>query len=163
MSESQNNSVLIEKFVKYLDENGKRRTPERFKILELVLAFNKNFSIEDLSHSVESQNFFVSKSTLYNTVDLFVQSGILRRVNIENGSCHYERVENVNYIHLKCEVCGKLKFVKDLNFMAYMNARKFVAFTTSYYNLMVYGICNDCARKLKRRSRKSAADKSKRK
>ena len=43
------------------------------------------------------------------------------------------------------------KLVKDPNFMAYMNARKFAAFTTSYYNLTVYGICNDCARRLKRK------------
>ena len=150
--ETQPNSVIVEEFDKILKENGKRRTPERFVILECVLEFAKQFTVEDLIVAVAAKNFFVSKATIYNTVLLLVEAGVLRHFSVDNRS-HYERVDNVYYIHLKCQECNKVKLVKDTNFIAYMNARKFAAFTKSYYNLTVYGICNDCARRIKRNRR----------
>lgn len=149
VSERQPNSVIIENFDKFLRENGKRRTPERFKILERVLEFSKQFTVENLIDAMADQNFFVSKATVYNTVLLLVEAGVLRQFSVNNRS-HYERADNVYLIHLKCKECSKIKLVKDTNFMAYMNAIKFPAFTTSYYNLTVYGVCNDCARRIKR-------------
>ena len=140
-----------------------RRTPERFTILECALEFAKQFTINDLIVAVGGKNFLVSKSTIYNTVLLLVEAGVLREFSVNNRN-HYERVDSVYFIHLKCQECNKVKLVKDTNFMAYMNARKFAAFTTSYYNLTVYGICNDCARRLKReRSEKSGKTEKKQK
>ena len=152
--ESKPNSVIVEDFDKFLGEHGKRRTPERFKILESALEFAKQFTIEDLIDAMGAKNFIVSKATVYNTVLLLVEAGVLRHFSVENRS-HYERADNVSFIHLKCKHCGKVKLVKDPNFMAYMNARKFMAFTTSYYNLTVYGVCNDCARRIKQMKRKT--------
>ena len=114
------NTVAAEKLDKYLKANGMRRTPERYKILEQVLAFPKQFAVEDLEQAMASNAFAVSKATIM------------------------------------CEHCKKVKLVKDLNFMAYMNARKFAAFTTSYYNLTIYGVCNDCARRIKREKQQLA-------
>ena len=153
MAEQQDNNALIQKFSNYLKEKGKRKTPERFKILEKVLEFQKQFTIEDLSRAMCDENFLVSKSTLYYTMDVLVEADMLRKISSGVGAIAYERVEQVGYIHLNCEHCGKIKLVKDTNFMAYMKARKFAAFTTYYYNFTVYGICNDCARKVKRSRR----------
>lgn len=161
MTDQRDNSAIIEEFGKYLKDKGKRKTPERFMILEKALDFKKQFTIEDLCKAMDSDVFRVSLSTLYNTVDLLVEAKILRRISTAGNAVAFERVEQLSFIHLKCEVCGKVKLVKDTNFMAYMNARKFAAFTTSYYNLMVYGTCNDCARKLKRNRGKNKQIKNK--
>ena len=141
------NTVAVEKLDKYLKANGMRRTPERYKILEQALAFPKQFAVEDLEQAMASNAFAVSKATIYNTVDLLVAAGILRRLSVGGGPTLYERVEAVSYIHLMCEHCKKVKLVKDLNFMA---------FTTSYYNLTIYGVCNDCARRIKREKQQLA-------
>ena len=153
--------AAVEKLDRYLKAKKLRRTPERYRILEQAMAFPKQFVVDDLVQAMATAAFPVSKSTVYSTVDLLVEAGILRRITaIGNGPARYEKLEDVSHIHLLCEECGKLKLVKDLNFMAYMNARKFAAFTTSYYNLTVYGVCNDCARRLKRE--KSSNNKIKR-
>lgn len=157
MAEVLNANALVEKFDAYLKSKGMRRTPERFKILEQVINLPKQFVIEDLDKAMSDSAFIVSKSTLYNTVDLFVEADLLRRVVIDNGPFRYERVDDVRYIHLVCDECRKIKLVKDLNFMAYMNARKFPAFTTHDYNLTVHGVCNDCARRIKREKRMATA------
>ncbi len=151
--EPQGDEAIVEAFNEYLSANNKRKTPERYRILDKVLAFPKLFTIEDLKLAMNDDKFPVSTSTLYYTVDLLVDANILRRINTGNQALAFERVDQVKSIHLKCEVCGKTKLVKDPNFMAYMNARRFAAFTTRYYNLTVYGTCNDCARRLKREQR----------
>ncbi|MBR5638500.1 MAG: transcriptional repressor [Muribaculaceae bacterium] len=151
-------SVVIENFDKFLKDNGKRRTPERSMILESALEFSRQFTVEDLVEALSNKNFIVSKATIYNTVLLLVEAGVFRQFSVENRS-HFERADNVSFIHLMCEHCGKVKLVKDTNFMAYMNARRFPAFTTSYYNFTVYGVCNDCARKIKQAKRKRISDK----
>ena len=143
MAEALNANALVEKFDAYLKSKGMRRTPERFKILEQVINLPKQFVIEDLDKAMSDSAFIVSKSTLYNSVDLFVEA-------------------DVRYIHLVCDECKKIKLVKDLNFMAYMNARKFPAFTTHDYNLTVHGVCNDCARRIKREQRMAMAKQPKR-
>ena len=153
-------STIIENFDKFLRENGKRRTPERSMILECALEFHKPFTIEDLVEAMANKEFVVSQATIYNTVQLLVEAGVLRQFSVKTRG-YYERVDNVSFIHLKCEHCGKVKLVKDTNFMAYMHARKFPAFTTSYYNFTVYGTCNDCARKIKQLKRKKNNDKNK--
>lgn len=155
VNEPLSDDAIAEKFNSYLKERGKRRTPERYEILNHVLAFPKQFTVDDLKRSMEKGNFRVSQATLYYTVDLLVEADILRRMSTGTNAVAYERVDNVRYIHLLCQECGKVKLVKDTNFMAYMNARRFAAFTTSYYNLTVYGICNDCARRIKRLQREA--------
>lgn len=156
MAEAANITNAIEKLDKYLKAKRMRRTPERYKILEQALGFPKQFVVEDLVQAMATNSFVVSKATIYNTVELMVDAGIFRRLSVGSGPVIYERIEAVNYIHLLCEHCKKVKLVKDLNFMAYMNARKFAAFTTSYYNLTIYGVCNDCARRIKREKREQA-------
>lgn len=160
--EPQGNEAIIETFTDYLSTHNKRKTPERYRILDKVLSFSKMFTIENLKDAMnDDESFPVSQSTLYYTVDLLVDANILRRINTGTQALAFERTENVKCIHLKCEVCGKTKLVKDTNFMAYMNARRFAAFTTSYYNLTVYGTCNDCARRLKREQREKTTNISK--
>lgn len=150
MAEQQDNNVIIQSFSNFLDATGKRKTAERYKILDRVLDFKKQFTIEDLNKSMLEENFPVSKSTLYYTMDLLVEAKILHKTSTSDNVVAFERTEHVGFIHLKCEHCGKIKLVKDTSFMAYMKARKFAAFTSSYYTLNIYGICNDCARKIKR-------------
>ncbi|MBR5087121.1 MAG: transcriptional repressor [Muribaculaceae bacterium] len=159
MTDQQDKSVIIERFSDILKGKGKRKTPERIKILEKVLDFKKLFTVEQLYQVMLNDDFPVSRSTLYNTVDVLMEIGWLRKMNTGESSIAYERVEQTAQIHLKCEHCGKIKLVKDTSFMAYMNARKFMAFTTSYYNLTVYGVCNDCARRIKQLKRKQKSDK----
>ena len=155
VNEPLSDDAIVEKFNNYLKERGKRRTPERYEILNHVLAFRKQFTVDDLKQTMDNGHFRVSQATLYYTMNLLVEADILRRLSTGTNAVAFERVDNVRHIHLLCQECGKVKLVKDQNFMAYMNALRFPAFTASYYNLTVYGICNDCARRIKRLQREA--------
>jgi Fur family ferric uptake transcriptional regulator len=155
------NNPVVQQFSDYLDAHGMRKTTERYAILNHILNINGHFTIEDLQQIINDDGFRVSRSTVYNTVELLMDAKMLRRHVFEGMQAQYERI-NLPHTHLICTTCGKVKEVRDTNFAAFMNARRFTAFNTDHYCLYVYGTCSTCARKLKR-SRQSSNNDTKKK
>jgi len=143
------NNPVVCKFSDYLDAHGMRKTTERYAILNRILEINGHFTIEALQQMLDGDGFMVSRSTVYNTVELLMDAKILRRHVFEGMQAQYERI-TLPHTHLICTTCGKVKEVKDTNFAAFMNARRFNAFNADHYSLYVYGTCSTCARKKKR-------------
>lgn len=151
MSELISREAYVKRFDRFLDEKKMRKTPERFAILKRILTFQSHFTIETLMQSMEEDSFHVSRATLYNTIQLLVEAQLVRRHVFEGLQVQYEKAGATPHSHLICTSCGKVKEVRDANFISYMNARKFTAFTTDFYSLYVYGTCSTCARKMKKR------------
>ena len=146
---ADSNNPVVRKFNEYLDAHNLRRTTERYAILQRIMDINGHFTIEELQQLIDSDGFHVSRSTVYNTVELLIEADMLRRHVFEGMQAQYERI-TLPHTHLICNVCGKVKEVRDPNFAAFMNARRFNAFNTDHYSLYVYGTCSNCARKLKK-------------
>jgi len=146
---ADSNNPVVRKFSDYLDAHGMRKTTERYAILNRIMGINGHFTIEELQQIIEEDGFRVSRSTVYNTVELLMDAKMLRRHVFEGMQAQYERI-TLPHTHLICTTCGKVKEVKDPNFAASMNARRFNAFNTDHYSLYVYGTCSTCARKAKR-------------
>jgi len=157
------NNPVVRKFSEYLDQHAMRKTTERYVILQRIMDINGLFTVEELQQIIESDGFRVSRSTVYNTVELLIDAKMLRRHVFEGMQAQYERITPLPHIHLICTTCGKVKEVKDNNFVAVMNARRFNAFNTDHYCLYVYGTCSTCARKLKRTRQTSKETNKKRK
>lgn len=143
------NNPVVRKFNEYLDAHNLRRTTERYAILSRIMDINGHFTIEELQQMIDQDGFHVSRSTVYNTVELLMDAKMLRRHVFEGMQAQYERI-TLPHTHLVCAICGKVKEVRDPNFAAFMNARRFNAFNTDHYSLYVYGTCSTCARKSKR-------------
>ncbi len=143
------NNPVVRKFSDYLDAHGMRKTAERFAIMRRILDISGHFTIEELQQVLDADGFMVSRSTVYNTIELLMDAKILRRHVFEGMQAQYERI-TLPHTHLICTSCGKVKEVRDTNFAAFMNARRFNAFNADHYCLYVYGTCSTCARKKKR-------------
>ncbi len=150
MSDDSNKEMLIERFTRFLASKGCRKTPERFAILHEVLEFDGHFDAEMLYNKLLLTQYKVVKATVYNNLELLTECGVLRKYNF-SGHAEYERVDNkLQHIHLICRICGKVKEVKDVELMRYLNTKKFSAFTSEMFALNVQGVCNACARKKKK-------------
>ena len=86
------NSALQKRelFTEYLTRKGHRKTPERYAILDLICSINGHFDVDLLYKSLESANFHVSRATLYNTIELLVDSRLLVRHQFGTQGVQYE-------------------------------------------------------------------------
>lgn len=162
MPENQNKILLAEKFERFLESKGCRRTPERFAILNEILTIDRHFDVEMLRDKMSESQYNVSKTTIYSNLELLVECGIVQR-HLFTDHAVFELVDGkMQHIHLICNECGRIKDVKDVELIRYLNTKKFSAFNTELFSLNVYGTCNNCARKSKKRrsatSTTSAAD-----
>ena len=94
-------------FTEYLTEKKLRKTEERYAIFKEICAFPGHFDMCMLSDRLEQDNFHVSKATLYNTLDVLVDAGLVVRHQITVQSVQYElRIYADTHLHLVCTRCG---------------------------------------------------------
>ncbi len=137
-----------------------RRTPERYAILEKIFSTDAHFHVDDLHRKLEAEGYHVSLSTVYATIQLFVEAGLVRRHQFGNQPAQYERVPqgvNESHHHLVCNVCGRVRAVKDPTLIELIGNLRYPTFKTDFFSLYVYGICSRCQKKLKKEKESKAA------
>ena len=73
-----NTQALVTEFVAYLRSRGMRMTPERRHILQHIFSAHTHFEVDDLHVRLRDAGHRISKATVYRTVALLANCGILR-------------------------------------------------------------------------------------
>lgn len=139
------------KFTKYLTQHKLRRTPERYTILDKIYSLNDHLTIDDIFNALEEDSYHVSKATIYNTMELLVNAGLVHRHNFAGHQSKYERVTGIsNHHHLICSQCGNVREIKDNSINTILASQHYGKFQAQYADLHIYGICSRCQKKLKK-------------
>ena len=135
----------------YLELNKRRKTPERFTILDAVYSITGHFTLEELGDKLnDEERFPVSRATLYNTLKLFMELRLVIRHRFQ-GSTKYEACyDNNSHCHQICTVCGKVSEFKSVKINDAISALHLKRFRKDGFSLYVYGICSTCQAKITR-------------
>lgn len=76
---TKNNKIIKEVLKQYLQEKGFRNTPERYTILDEIYNLEHHFNVDDLYLIMMQKKYHVSKATIYNTIEIFLDAGLVRK------------------------------------------------------------------------------------
>ena len=135
---------------KHLRTGGKlRATPERFAILDEVLNTQGHFDAESLYYRLITGGVKVSKATVYNTLELLQDCGLVSKYRFAENTSRYEKAfGKPRHHHLICLSCGDIiEFVSDRLERIQDEVCEEKDFTPQSTTLQIFGTCSRCGKK----------------
>jgi Fur family transcriptional regulator, ferric uptake regulator len=136
----------LQSWAEFLAAHHLRVTEPRRLIAQAIAQSPGHFDAETLRLRLRGQGRRLSRATIYRTLALLQSCGILRRVQLVEGTLHYELSRpNDPHHHLVCRRCGSVQEVTDASLTrAVREAARRAAFAPEEFVLRIRGLCSRC-------------------
>ena len=134
--------------VEYLRGRGLKVTQERIEILRGAFSFDGHFEAEDLQVLLRRSGRRVSRATVYRTIKLLLDAGLLRRSYSSGGKqTYYETdLDGARHEHLICGRCGRvIEFKSDRLEQALLEETEARGFVFKSLRIEILGVCAACS------------------
>lgn len=131
--------VQINKIDEYLKNNDIKPSYQRIKIFEYLVKNRNHPTVDMIYQGLVSEIPTLSKTTVYNTLKLFIEKNIVLLINIEDNETRYD-ADTSFHGHFKCRRCNE---VYDFN-IDMPALKELDDFEVDEYHLYLKGICKKC-------------------
>lgn len=131
----------VDNIGEYLRGNGIKPSYQRIKIFEFLMNTKEHPTVDTIYKSLVTDIPTLSKTTVYNTLNLFVESNITHLITIEENETRYDADISIHG-HFKCEKCGRVAdFSVDLGMI---NCDELAGFQINQKHVYFKGVCDHC-------------------
>lgn len=124
---------------------GHRVTPQRVMILDAVCEGGGHTTLKQVSLRVRKMDPTIDRSSVYRTLKLFVELGLVVSAQTADGETVYEIPKPHRHHHLICRQCGREQEVgPDVMDEMFAQVARRYRFTPKMDHLVLYGLCADC-------------------
>ena len=127
---------------------GIKRTKHRSSIWQVLLDENKPITAATIASKLSSTNQTIWMSTIYRTLDFFVEKGLVLRTVLANSDMALYEITPTNHRHYA--VCTECHTMIPLSTCPVVSAPHELVdhgFEVRGHNLEIYGICESCSNK----------------
>jgi len=134
----------IEKFERSLHTGNYKLTSQREAIFELLENTKGHLTAEEIHGLLKDKNPDIGLSTVYRTLRLLTDIGLVRRLNLDDRPVYYE-LNRSPHNHLICLSCGRIididnKVLEGLD-------EKIKKYKFKSQRVIIFGECQECSRK----------------
>ena len=127
-----------------LKKVGLKKTPGRISVLEALSHHASPVDVNELVQILERNNVTLDKVTVYRILEVFVEKGLIERVELQEGKFRYEVIKDHHH-HFVCTDCGSIEDMDDCCIDDHVkNAAKKHNFLIEKHALEFYGRCGSC-------------------
>lgn len=148
LTQTESAAGLAERFALYLKERRLPVTRQRLDVAEAVVRVADHPSIERIRRDLAQRGIRVGTATVYRTIDLLVESGLVREHDFGEGYRRFEAMpDRAHHEHLVCQRCGTVvEFTNErLERMLELVAEE-MNFVHRRHRVEVFGLCAECRR-----------------
>ena len=132
-----------------LSHHGYRMTPQRLMIVSAIENSENHICAEDIYTQVVAKYPNVNVSTVYRTLDLLEQLGLVTKTEMGIGRVMYHPIEKGHHHHLICRECGKTIDLDDSTLSPLRESLlRDYQFSAELTHLGILGLCAGCKQKL---------------
>ncbi len=134
-----------EKILNRIVQNGYRRTNARQAIVTALVNSAGHITADDLADNVREKEPHIGRMTVYRTLELLCELGVVRPIFQGTGAAHYILMDNGGHHHLICNRCHNvMEFEECSAAMVMEKVAKQFNFHISSHLLELHGLCEEC-------------------
>jgi Fur family transcriptional regulator, ferric uptake regulator len=123
----------------------KRITPQRRLILDILVETEGHLDAHDIYERGRRQDARLSLSTVYRTLGVLKETGVVRELYLDQNHHHYELDDKDEHSHLVCLSCGRVVEVDSAPFAeAALKVGESHGFDVSSAQVELAGYCARC-------------------
>lgn len=149
-----------DRFRRHLRDRNLKYTPQRQTVLHEVLSTHEHFEAEQLLVALRQAGRRIAKATIYRTLPLLVECGIVKQVQFGDNLARYEHTFDTDpHDHM---VCGRCRRIIEFDNAEVARLRDDIAqrhgFHAHAHRLQITGLCAECLKNCPPDQRRGVSD-----